>query len=162
MPVCNVTRAFGFMWPDDNWPHLRRTTDILLLNHRKHSGRLEWTKIFRSQRNTTVCTFTLTCFRGLALVWLVAVLIYLHETHTHTNRFFFGHYSHLTLTTQVLEDRYLIHVNTDVVILSTLCIGCVDISTFMLYRFFGSVGYHKGLWDAGYYLKLHLGQIILC
>lgn len=88
MPVCNVTRAFGFMWPDDNWPHLRRTTDILLLNHRKHSGRLEWTKIFRSQRNTTVCTFTLTCFRGLALVWLVAVLIYLHETHTHKQVFF--------------------------------------------------------------------------
>lgn len=35
----------------------------------------------------------------------------------------------------MLEDTYLIHVHTDIVLLShNLCIGCVDISTFMLYR----------------------------
>lgn len=98
---------------------------------------------------TTVCTFTLNCFIGLALVWLLAVLIYfLTETHTYTPFFFFffskvskisfvlSHYSHLTLTTQVLENTYLIHVHTDIILLScTLCIGYVDISTFMLYRF---------------------------
>ncbi len=73
------------------------------------------------------------------MVWLLAILIYfLPETHKHTLSIFFiffGHCSHLTLTTQVLEDTYLIHVHTDIVLLShNLCIGCVDISTFMLYR----------------------------
>lgn len=49
----------------------------------------------------------------------------------------------MTLTTQVLEDTYLIHVHTVIVLSCTLCIGYVDISTFMLYRFVAALAVVK-------------------